>query len=104
MAGAIPGFSSITQVPEIAPAAGASGTAAVGSGQDFGKTLGGMLEDVSNMQSDAQNQVAELLQGNGQDLHSAMIAVEKADLSFQLMMQVRNKIIQAYQTISQMPF
>ncbi len=33
-----------------------------------------------------------------------MIAVEKADLSFQLMMQVRNKIVQAYQTISNMQF
>jgi flagellar hook-basal body complex protein FliE len=44
------------------------------------------------------------LQGNGADLHSAMIAVEKADLSFQLMMQVRNKIVQAYQQISQMNF
>jgi flagellar hook-basal body complex protein FliE len=48
--------------------------------------------------------VAKVLQGNGQDLHSAMIAVEKADLSFQLMMQARNKIVQAYQTISQMQF
>jgi flagellar hook-basal body complex protein FliE len=33
-----------------------------------------------------------------------MIAVEKADLSFQLMMQVRNKIVQAYQQISNMQF
>lgn len=37
-------------------------------------------------------------------LHSAMIAVEKADLSFQLMMQVRNKIVSAYQEISRMQF
>jgi len=37
-------------------------------------------------------------------LHSALIAVEKADLSFQLMMQVRNKIVQAYQQISSMQF
>jgi flagellar hook-basal body complex protein FliE len=35
---------------------------------------------------------------------SAMVAVEKADLSFQMMIQVRNKIVQAYQTISQMQF
>jgi flagellar hook-basal body complex protein FliE len=104
LGGAIPGFSSITQIPDVAPATGASGAPEAGNGQDFGKTLDGMLEDVSNMQSDAQNQVTELLQGNGQDVHSAMIAVEKADLSFQLMMQVRNKIVQAYQTISQMPF
>ena len=38
------------------------------------------------------------------DVHSAMIAVEKADLSFQLMMQVRSKIVAAYQEISRMQF
>jgi len=55
-------------------------------------------------QGDAATQVAQLLNGKGADLHSAMIAVEKADLSFQLMMQVRNKIVQAYQQISSMQF
>jgi len=35
----------------------------------------------------------------GQDIHNTMIAVEKADLSFQLMMQIRNKIISAYEEI-----
>jgi flagellar hook-basal body complex protein FliE len=75
-----------------------------GDSSDFFSTLEGMMNQASGMQSDAQGQVAELLQGTGQDLHSAMIAVEKADLSFQLMMQVRNKIVEAYQTIAQMPF
>ena len=42
--------------------------------------------------------------GTGEDVHSAMIAIEKADLAFQLMVQVRNKIVQAYQEISRMPF
>jgi flagellar hook-basal body complex protein FliE len=36
----------------------------------------------------------------GSDVHSAMIAVEKADLSFQLMMQVRTRFVQAYQEVS----
>jgi len=101
MASPIQGFSSITQVPEVSSASGVSGA---GKSGDFAQQLDGMLEEVGNMQSDAQAQVSDLLQGNGQDVHSAMIAVQKADLSFQLMMQVRNKIIQAYQTISQMPF
>lgn len=78
--------------------------ASAGGDADFFQTLEGLMGQASDMQTDAQNQVTELLQGNGQDLHSAMIAVEKADLSFQLMMQVRNKIIQAYQTVSQMQF
>lgn len=71
---------------------------------EFFHTLEGAMDKVQDMQTGADQQVASLLQGNGQDLHSAMVAVEKADLSFQLMMQVRNKIVQAYQTISQMQF
>jgi flagellar hook-basal body complex protein FliE len=71
---------------------------------EFLDTLEHAMDKVQEMQSGADQQVAKVLQGNGQDLHSAMVAVEKADLSFQLMMQVRNKIVQAYQTISQMQF
>ncbi len=75
-----------------------------GSRSDFFQALEGAMDKVQEVQSGADQQVASLLQGNGQDLHSAMMAVEKADLTFQLMMQVRNKIVQAYQTISQMQF
>jgi flagellar hook-basal body complex protein FliE len=88
----------LAQMPGISPVGGA------GDSTDFLQTLDGMLNQVGNMQTDAQQQVTDLLRSDGQDVHSAMIAVEKADLSFQLMMQVRNKIIQAYQTISQIPF
>lgn len=101
MANPIAGLSGISQVTE---AAARVANAAGGESSEFLRTLGGMIDQVGGVQEDAQAKVTELLQGNGQDLHSAMIAVEKADLSFQLMMQVRNKIIQAYQTISQMPF
>ncbi|MGO8819483.1 MAG: flagellar hook-basal body complex protein FliE [Terriglobia bacterium] len=71
---------------------------------EFFHTLEGAMDKVQEIQSGADQQVASVLQGNGQDLHSTLVAVEKADLSFQLMMQVRNKIVQAYQTISQMQF
>ena len=40
--------------------------------------------------------------GESQDLHTTVIAMQKADLSFQMMMQVRNKIVQAYQEIMRM--
>lgn len=74
-----------------------------GGGQFF-EALQQSMDQVEGTQGDASTQVAELLSGQGADLHSAMIAVEKADLSFQLMMQVRNKIVQAYQQISNMQF
>jgi len=70
----------------------------------FMETFQQTMDQVQGAQSDAQGQVADLLSGNGADLHRAMIAVEKADLSFQLMMQVRNKIVAAYQEVSRMQF
>jgi flagellar hook-basal body complex protein FliE len=70
----------------------------------FVDTLKSAMEQIGSMQADADSKVAQLLNGNGQDVHSAMIAVEKANLSFQMMVQVRNKIVQAYQQISAMPF
>jgi flagellar hook-basal body complex protein FliE len=73
-------------------------------GGKFLETLQQSIDQAEGAQGDAETQVAQLLNGKGADLHSAMIAVEKADLSFQLMMQVRNKIVQAYQQISNMQF
>ena len=70
----------------------------------FVETLRGAMDDAEQLQSTADSKVAGLLAGNGMDVHSAMIAVEKADLSFQLMLQVRNKIVAAYQEISGMQF
>jgi flagellar hook-basal body complex protein FliE len=93
---------SITQgIAEIAAPSPSSGA---GDGTDFSSTLKSAVEQISQLQSDAQNKVAGLLGGNGEDIHSAMLAVEKANVSFEMMVQVRNKIVQAYQTISQMPF
>ena len=70
----------------------------------FVETLRGAMDQVDQAQNAADTKVGALLNGSGMDVHSAMIAVEKADLSFQLMMQVRNKIVAAYQEVSRMQF
>ena len=70
----------------------------------FMETLRGAMDQTKELQATADAKVAGLLEGSGMDVHSAMIAVEHADLSFQLMMQVRNKIVAAYQEISRMQF
>jgi flagellar hook-basal body complex protein FliE len=74
------------------------------NGGGFLDTLRSAVSQVSQVQSEADAQVASMLNGNGQDVHSAMIAVEKANLTFELMTQVRNKIISAYQEVSRIPF
>ena len=64
----------------------------------FGKLLSEAIQQVNDVEKTSQCELQKYL-GNEADLHSVMIALEKADLSFQLMMQVRNKIVQAYQEI-----
>ena len=94
------------QIPDVASAgtaaAGASGGAVTESA--FIDTLKGAMSQVQQLNDEASKQVADLVTGKGGDVHSAMIAVEKADLSFQMMMQVRNKIVSAYQEVSRMAF
>jgi flagellar hook-basal body complex protein FliE len=74
------------------------------SNGDFMKSLREAMSQVSELQGEADTRVGELLTGNNQDVHSAMIAVEKASLAFEMMVQVRNKIVQAYQQVSGMQF
>jgi len=71
---------------------------------EFGQMLKDAVSQVDQSQAAAQAKIGDVMKGNGSDLHSAMIAVEKADLSFQMMLQVRNKIVAAYQEISHMSF
>jgi flagellar hook-basal body complex protein FliE len=73
-------------------------------GSGFREVLHDAMDDIQQLESQAQTKVEGVLEGNGTDVHSALIAVEKADLSFQLMMQVRNKIVSAYEEISRMQF
>jgi flagellar hook-basal body complex protein FliE len=70
----------------------------------FRDVLHSAIDDIQQLEGQAQSKVAGVLAGNGADVHTALIAVEKADLSFQLMMQVRNKIVSAYEEISRMQF
>lgn len=92
-------LSQVPQTVEYQPNQGATGPKS-----GFLDTLGSAIEEVENLQATADEHVAGLLQGDGQDIHGTMIAVEKADIAFQMMMQVRNKIVNAYQEISRMQF
>jgi flagellar hook-basal body complex protein FliE len=75
-----------------------------GGGLNFGDVLQNAVSGVDSLNNTAGAQINNLLQGGSGDMTSVMIAVEKADASFQLMMQVRNKIVNAYQDIEKMQF
>ena len=89
-------------LPAEAPAQPAGGSPV--AGKTFGQQLESAISDVELQQQEAQYRVSSMLAGEGADVHDAMIAVQKADLSFQLMLQVRNKVVQAYQEIERMQF
>ena len=87
------------QLPEIRkPRAVSSGP----EGPSFGEVLRDAIHTTSEVQKESDLEIQKLMTGEGQDLHSTLIAVQKADLSFQTMMQVRNKLVQAYQEIMRM--
>jgi flagellar hook-basal body complex protein FliE len=75
-----------------------------GDDEGFSGALKSALQQVNVLDSGADQQVGTLLKGGNTDMSSVMIAVEKADVAFQLMMQVRNKIVNAYQDIEKMQF
>jgi flagellar hook-basal body complex protein FliE len=80
---------------------GASAPAA-GSGAAFTASLGKLL-DATNVSDQAANTaVGQMIDGTG-DVHEAMIALQQADMMLQLTVQVRNKLVQAYQDIMRMP-
>lgn len=88
-------------LPDLVSARPETGAAQPGS---FSATLQDAIAEVDLTQSRADNVVRGVLEGTGEDVHKAVIAVEKADLSFQLMLQIRNKLIAAYQEVERLQF
>ena len=73
-------------------------------GAPFETMLRTMVSEGSNLQAKADQAVTGLLDGSGVELHQAMIATQKADMAFELALQVRNKAIAAYQQMMSMQF
>lgn len=73
-----------------------------GAGNSFKTMLQRSVADVNQLQAEADTSIDQLIVGKSRNLHETMIALEKADISFRLMMEVRNKIIDAYHEIMRM--
>lgn len=68
----------------------------------FAELLNEALSEVNELQKASDEEVGKILSGDIKDVHSAMIAMQKADISFQMVMQVRNKLVEAYQEVMRM--
>lgn len=62
------------------------------------------IQKTQQLETDAANTVTGLLSGQGVDIHTAMIATEKSDLGFEMMLAFRNKAVAAYQQLMQLQF
>lgn len=70
------------------------------SGADtFSSVLKDSIDKVSKLQGEADNAIQGLANGTVNNIHDTMIAVEKASLSFNLMLQVKNKLQMAYEEV-----
>jgi flagellar hook-basal body complex protein FliE len=77
-------------------------TAAAG-GTDFAQVLKNTIEQVNQTQQQAEDMAAKFAAGDGNaNLHEVMISLQKANLSFQEMVQVRNKLVTAYHDVMNM--
>lgn len=72
------------------------------SNGDFGKILKDSIHTVDRLQHEADTAIEDLSTGREADIHKTMIAMEKADISFQMVMQVRNKLVAAYEEVIRM--
>ena len=79
----------------------ASGTGA-GLAGSFGEALGKLVDGIEQTSADANAAVTGMMDKTG-DVHDAMIALQREELTLQLSVQIRNKLVSAYQEIMRMP-
>jgi flagellar hook-basal body complex protein FliE len=85
--------------------AGHAATSAIGTrpvDSSFSSVLGQMVQDVNAKQNVATQALQDLQSGQNVSLHQSMIAMEEASVSFQLMVEVRNRLLDSYQEIMRM--
>ena len=105
---ALSGLDLLSRAPRIAPAElqtlgqPAEITSAQPAGDSFAGMLGKMVAEVNAKQNAAGASVSALQAGQSVPLHQTVIAMEEASVSFQLMVEVRNKLLESYQEIMRM--
>ena len=90
-----------TGAPPITDAHAKPGGAAKSGSSPFSDSLNALISSVDESAGEANNAIGNMMEGTG-DVHSAMIAMQKAENSLQLTVQVRNKLVQAYQDVMRM--
>jgi flagellar hook-basal body complex protein FliE len=100
MAPIIPSNFTIPSLPSLSGIQSPAGASSPGAG--FSSVLTDAISKVESFQNNAAESVNKFLSGEGEELHKVALATQQADLSMQLFMQVRNKVVTAYNQVMQM--
>ncbi len=97
------GINDITLSSHLQGLKGAGSTSAVSkSSADFAALIKGSIESINAKQVDADKAAVGLASGQNGNIHEVMIKMEEAEISLRLMVQMRNKVVEAYQEIMRM--
>ena len=96
----ISGFAPSGLLPQIS--SGATSATNAGATDSFGSTVKNAVESLEKSQQSANQEIAKAVTGESPDLHRTIIALQTADLTFQFALQVRNKVVNAYEEIMRM--
>jgi len=99
-----PGITSISQIIPVTKSQqqAKSVTDASSMSKDFGEMLSGAINNLAETENTANAAIADLAAGKDVDLHQVMLSMQEADIAFQVALQTRNKIVDAYQEIMRM--
>jgi flagellar hook-basal body complex protein FliE len=91
-------------ISNITPIAWPQAVASTSSAQpgDFQNVLSSAIGSIESLQNSASDSVQKFLTGQNEELHTTILATQKAELAFELGLQVRNKVVDAYQEIMKM--
>jgi flagellar hook-basal body complex protein FliE len=90
----------VQSIPGLAPITGPAGPSSQPGA--FQSALQSAIESIESANNNATQSVQEFLSGENEELHSAILAVQQASIAFDLGLQVRNKVVDAYQEIMRM--
>lgn len=93
---------SINSLPAGLPATQSTTAIEKSGGDGFGSLVKSAVESIDSTQKQADEEIAKAVTGESPDIHKTIIALQTADLKFQLGLQVRNKLVGAYEEIMRM--
>jgi flagellar hook-basal body complex protein FliE len=84
-------------MPQLTAAAGAAGQPG-----EFQSVLSSAIDSIQSLEDNAAGSVQKFLTGENEEIHTTILATQKAELAFELGLQIRNKVVDAYQEIMKM--